>query len=82
MIKALNRNSKIYCEMSGTPDVLACELKAIFKNFIQNQPEILNGVMLALESELKESIEVIDSKKTMLIYYMLEGAPEDDQRKN
>lgn len=78
MIKSLNRNSKIHCEISGTPDVIAGELKAIFMNFIQNQPEILNGVMLAVESELKESIEAIDPKKTMLIYYMLEGANEDD----
>ncbi len=78
MIKSLNRNNKIHCEMSGTTDVLACELKTIFMNFIQNQPEILNGVMLALENELKESVERIDSKKTMLIYYMLEGGSKDD----
>lgn len=79
MIKSLNRNNKVHCEVSGTPDVIAFELKTIFMNFIQNQPEIINGVMLALESELKESIEEIDLKKTMLIYYMLEGATEDDQ---
>lgn len=78
MIKALTRNNKIYCDMSGTPDVIAYELKAIFMNFIQTQPEIINGVMLACESELKESIEEIDPKKTMLIYHILEGALEDD----
>lgn len=78
MIKSLNRNNKIHCEMSGTPDVIACELKAIFMNCIQNQPEIINGVMLACESELKESIEEIDPKKTMLIYHILEGVSEDD----
>ncbi len=78
MIKALNRNNKVYCEMSGTPDVIARELVVIFKNFIQNQPEILHGVMLSLENELKESIEVSDSKKSTLIYYMLGGSPKND----
>lgn len=77
MIKALNRNNKIHCEMSGTPDVLACELKATLLNFIQNQPEILHGVMLSVERELKESLEASDHKKTALIYNILEGATED-----
>lgn len=78
MITSLNRNNKIHCEMSGTDDALASELKTIFMNFLKNKPEIINVVMLSLASELKESIEVIDSKKTRLIYYVLKGIHEDD----
>ena len=67
MIKALNRNNKIHCEINGTPPVVAAELLTIFNNFIENQPEILHAIFVITESRLCESIKSSDPNKIKLI---------------
>ena len=60
MIKALNRDNEIYCEIQGTLPVVETELSAIFDNFIDNQPEIINAAFVIKKLRLRESIKRSD----------------------
>lgn len=79
MIKALNRDNEVYCEIKGTPPVVATELLAIFDNFIKNQSEIINAAFVIKESRLRESIKRSDPNKSKLIQLMFGGDQDDNK---